>query len=189
MDGKYKISELEGIYFITFSSVGWVDVFTRKRYRDIVVDSLNFCVEKKNFVIYAWVIMSNHVHLVCKSSNENLSGTIRDFKSFTAKAILNSITNDPESRREWMLTIFNMAGRNNSRNKNFQLWRQDNHAIEVYSNSVIDQKIDYIHNNPVTEGIVEHAEDYLYSSARDYCEIQGLIKVELMERSGVEKIC
>lgn len=188
MDGKYSISEPEGIYFLSFSTIGWVDVFTRKSYRDIVVDSLNFCIKNKGFVVYSWVIMSNHVHLVCKSKTGNLSGTIRDFKGFTAKQILKSIANDPESRREWMLTIFGMAGRNNASNKYFQLWRHDNHAIEVYSNLVIDQKIDYIHNNPVEAGIVSKPEDYLYSSACDYCEMKGLVDVEIMERSGVERI-
>ncbi|MFM7023235.1 MAG: REP-associated tyrosine transposase [Flavobacteriales bacterium] len=188
MDGKYRISEPEGIYFLSFSTIGWVDVFTRIRYRDIVVDSLNFCISNKGFVVYSWVIMSNHMHLVCKSTTGNLPGTIRDFKSYTAKQILKSIMNEPESRREWMLTIFNMAGRNNINNKDFQFWRHDNHAIEVYSNAVIDQKIDYIHNNPVEAGIVAKAEDYLYSSAGDYCEIKGLVNVEIMERSGVERI-
>jgi len=188
MDGKYRISESEGIYFITFATIGWVDVFTRQRYRDIIIDSLNFCVEKKGFEIYSWVIMSNHVHMVCKSKTGNLSGIIRDFKGFTAKQILKSIMTEPESRREWMLTIFSIAGRNSSTNKYFQLWRHDNHAIEVYSNSVIDQKIDYIHSNPVRSGIVAQPEEYLYSSAIDYCGGKGLVKVEVMERSGYERI-
>ncbi len=188
MDGKYSISEPHGIYFLSFATVGWVDVFTRQRYRDIVIDSLNFCVKNKGFIIYSWVIMSNHVHLVCKSKTGNLSGVIRDFKSFTAKQILKSIEQESESRREWMLTIFNIAGRNNSRNKYYQLWRHDNHAIEVFSNTVIDQKINYIHYNPVAEGIVSKQEYYVYSSATDYCGRKGLIEIELMESSGVERI-
>ena len=186
MNGKYSISEADGIYFLSFATVGWVDVFTRERYRTIVVDSLNYCVVKKGLVIYSWVIMSNHVHLVCRASNANLSSIIRDFKSFTAKMILKSIKEEPESRREWMLTVFRLAGSNNSRNKEYQFWRQDNHAIEVYSNFVIDQKIEYIHQNPVVEGWVANAEEYLFSSAVDYAGMKGLVQVEVMNKSVYE---
>ena len=85
-----------------------------------------------------------------------------------------------------MLKFLSIAGSNNSRNKDFQFWRQDNHAIEVYSNFVIDQKIEYIHQNPVVEGWVANAEEYLYSSAVDYTGLKGLVQLEIMERSVYE---
>ncbi|MES1226205.1 MAG: transposase, partial [Bacteroidota bacterium] len=88
--------------------------------------------------------------------------------------------NKQESRKEWMLSIFKSAGDYNSNNTNFQFWRQDNKPIEVYSNAVIDQKLDYLHNNPVEEGIVEQAEDYIYSSARDYAGQKGLLSIEML---------
>ena len=80
-----------------------------------------------------------------------------------------------------MLAIFSKAGRLNSNNQKFQFWQQDNHPIEVYSNKVINEKMNYIHNNPVTAEIVSCAEHYSYSSARDYAEEKGFVRIELME--------
>lgn len=106
---------------------------------------------------------------------------IRDFKKFTSKKLIKAIEeNNQESRKEWMMSIFKSAGEYNSNNKNYQFWRQDNKPIEVYSNAVIDQKLEYLHNNPVEEGIVEQAEEYVYSSARDYAGQKGLLDIERM---------
>ena len=112
--------------------------------------------------------MSNHVHMVCQAKEGfKLSDTIRDFKKFTAKKILQTIQIEPESRREWMLVIFGKAGSSNPNNKTYQVWRRDNHPIELYTNSVIDQKIESIHVNPVRAGIVQNPEEYIYSSTRN----------------------
>ncbi len=76
--------------------------------------------------------------------------------------------NRQESRKDWMLKIFSAAGKQNSNNKNYQFWQQDNHPIELYDNYMMDQKLEYIHNNPVEAGIVLSPEDYLYSSDKNY---------------------
>ncbi len=181
MTSKYKINDPDGIYFITFATVGWIDVFTRKDYKDIVVNSLQFCQEEKGLIIYSWCIMSNHVHLIVRSSVGDLSGTIRDLKSFTSKQILKSISAHPkESRREWMLELFKKYGAKNSNNKTFQFWQQDNHPKELITNHFKDQKCDYIHQNPVKAGIVANAEDYLYSSARSYAGLDALLDIEMI---------
>ncbi|PCI98262.1 MAG: transposase [Flavobacteriales bacterium] len=181
MSRKYKIHDPAGIYFISFATVSWVDVFTRRLYKDILVDSLKYCQKEKGLVIHAWCIMSNHVHLVCASKTGDLTGTIRDLKRHTSKEITKAIENNQqESRKEWMLGIFKKAGTYNSNNKKYQFWRQDNKPIEVFTNEVIDQKINYIHNNPVVEGYVEQAEDYVYSSAKNYASEVGLIDVTLI---------
>ena len=73
---------------------------------------------------------------------------------------------------------FKNKGVNNKRNKKYQFWQQDNHPIELYSNYFIDQKVEYIHNNPVVAGLVEKAEEYIYSSAKNYSGEQGLLKLE-----------
>ena len=113
--------------------------------------------------------MSNHIHLIASAVDYNLSDILRDFKKFTSKEIIKAITNnEQESRKEWMLEIFRRAGQKNSRNSEFQFWRQDNQPKEVYSPAFVFQKLNYIHNNPVEAGIVRKAEDYLYSSAVDY---------------------
>ena len=91
MPESYVIKDQFATYFLTFQIVGWLDIFTRKRYRDIVVDSFNYCVEQKQLQVHAWVIMSNHVHCIVTGTNGLLSDTIRDLKRHTAKEILKSI--------------------------------------------------------------------------------------------------
>jgi len=165
----YKIRNQAAIHFIPFAVVEWVDVFTRKDYRDIVLESIRFCQLEKGMLLHSWCIMSNHLHLIISAKNEDLSDVLRDFKKFTSKQIISAIeANKQESRREWMLRIFKEAGEKNSRNSEYQFWRQDNQPMELCSAAFIFQKMNYIHNNAVEAGIVEKAEDYLYSSARDY---------------------
>lgn len=102
-------------------------------------------------------------------------------KRHTSKAITKAIQgNMQESRREWMLWFLEREEKLNPNNKDHQFWQQGNHPIELWSNEVIDQKLDYIHNNPVTAGWVDTPEHYLYSSARDYAGVKGLIDVILM---------
>ena len=78
---KYNIGDKAGCYFVTFTVIHWIDIFSRKEYRDIIVDSLNYCIAEKGLVVYAWVIMSNHVHLIITTKNDdgNISEIIRDF--------------------------------------------------------------------------------------------------------------
>lgn len=131
--------------------------------------------------------MSNHVHLIVSSRNNDLSGILRDFKKFTAKRIIEAIKeNEHESRKEWMLDIFKKSGSHNSRNIYFQFWQQDNHPVELFSAKFMEQKLDYIHFNPVEAGWVENPSDYLYSSARDYEQNQkGMIDIVLLWLSWV----
>jgi putative transposase len=176
----YKIRDNGQIHFITFAVVEWVDIFTRKDYAEIVINSLKHCIENKGLELYAWCLMSNHLHLLASTTSKEilLSDILRDFKKYTSKQIIQTIKDNPkESRRDWMLKIFEQAGAENSRNKNYQFWRQDNHPMEVYSLKFISQKLQYIHENPVEAGFVEKAEDYKYSSAKNYNNKKGLLEV------------
>ncbi|HEY8782040.1 MAG TPA: transposase [Mucilaginibacter sp.] len=178
MSRNYKFHNPEGLYFISFATVFWVDVFVRRIYFDCIVENLNHCVDNKGMEIYAWCIMPSHIHLVFKSTIQRPDELIRDFKSFTSKKLIALINgNIQESRKEWLLNSFKKAAATNSNNTNNQFWQQDNHPIELWSLHVIQQKIDYTHENPVVAGFVENDYEYLYSSARDYCGIQGLVKV------------
>jgi REP element-mobilizing transposase RayT len=179
MSKAYKITEQDELHYPTFQVVRWVDIFTRQLYRDIVLDSLRFCQKHKGLEIYAYVVMSNHLHLLIRSQQARLSDTIREFKSFTAKQILEVINTEAESRRDWMLNIFEFAAKQHKRNEKYQIWTHENHAEIIYSNRFIDQKIRYIHDNPVRAGLVANTEDYLYSSARNYAGLPGLIDVIL----------
>jgi len=176
MSSGYKIIEKNGLYFLTFQIVGWVDIFSRKIYRDIVIDSLKYCQQHKGLNLFAYVIMSNHIHLLVQSEHGELSGFIRDFKSFTCKRFLEVINSAVESRRDWMRMVFKYHAKFKN-NQNNQIWTHENHAEIIYSQKFIEQKLNYIHENPVRSGIVTKAEDYLYSSARNYADLENVIDV------------
>ncbi|RKD89858.1 REP-associated tyrosine transposase [Mangrovibacterium diazotrophicum] len=178
MSRNYKFHNPEGVYFISFAVVEWLDVFIRNEYKNIIVDSLQYCQKEKRMQVYAWCIMSSHVHLIFKSGGtQKPELLIGDFKRFTSKAIVRAIIENPqESRKEFLLAQFRKAGNNASNVNEYQFWRHDNHPIELWSNKVLDEKIDYIHQNPIEAGLVSRAEDYLYSSAVDYAGGQGIVK-------------
>lgn len=179
---RYKITDQHGLNFLTLTVVDWVDVFIRKTYKDIILDSLRYCQKEKGLNVCAYVIMSSHVHLIAEAAGTiPLSDILRDFKKFTAKKILNEIANGPESRREWMLHRFVYRGHQVSGNRQYQFWQADNHPIELYTLPVIAQNIDYIHLNPVKEGWVEQAEHYSYSSATNYATGTGLLDVAVVD--------
>jgi putative transposase len=178
MSRNYKFHNPEGMYFISFATVFWVDVFVRRIYFDCIVENLNHCVDNKGMEIYAWCIMPSHIHLVFRSTIQRPEELIRDFKSYTSKQLIALIEgNTLESRREWLLNSFKKAAAINSNNTRNQFWQQHNHPIELWSPHVTQQKMDYTHDNPVEAGFVENDYEYLYSSARDYCGIKGLVNV------------
>lgn len=181
--GGYKILNQDGLHFLTFTVVEWVDVFTRKMYKDILIESLKHSINNKGLILNAYVIMSNHLHIIAHTDNDaGLSAIIRDFKKFTSKEIIKTIMNEKtESRKKWMIKIFKENGINNSNNKKYQFWIQKNRPTELVSPKWINQKLNYIHNNPVKAGIVENADDYIYSSARNYIGKEGIIDVEVID--------
>ena len=179
MSIKYKFSDPDGLYFVTFAVVGWIDVFTRVIYKDLLLDSFRYCIKEKGLAIHGYVIMSNHVHLIIsRKGNQQLSAIMRDLKKFSSVNILKEIiSNSEESRKEWMLYLFAQAGQKNNNNTHYQFWQQDNHPIELDAHRIIfDQKLDYIHQNPVKAGWVTEAAAYVYSSASNYEEKGGVLE-------------
>jgi REP element-mobilizing transposase RayT len=182
MSRKYKFHNPESLYFISFATVYWIDVFIRNEYKWVMLDSWEYCKKEKGLDIYAWIIMTNHIHMIVGSKTNKLENIIRDMKSFTSRKLRECISkNMKESRREWMLKMMKQAGTTNSNNRGFQLWQQNNNPIELYDNRIMEQKLDYLHNNPVVGGIVDEPEDYVFSSARDYAGKKGLIEIELIQ--------
>ena len=118
--------------------------------------------------------MSNHIHLVVNSTEPfQLKDTIRDFKKFTSKACIDKLHAGVESRKDWMLKLFSGFARESNRHKEFKFWQVGNHAIELYSSRFIWEKVNYIHQNPVRAGLVRKAEDWVYSSASNYADIDS----------------
>jgi len=174
-----------GLYFTTSTVVGWIDIFSRKKYRDIILNSLQNNIEHKALLVFAYIIMSNHIHLVLQAGNPEkwpLSDILRDFKKFTGRTILETIKTEKESRRDWLLHMFKYYAKNNTNNREFQFWQQYNNPVELLDKKQIWTKINYIHNNPVKAGIVDFPEEYVYSSARNYLRNNKgcLLQINLM---------
>jgi REP element-mobilizing transposase RayT len=181
MSTKYKATELEKAYFITITTVGWVDIFTRLNQKYVIINALKHCQENKGLTIFAYCLMYSHLHLFCRAdSTFSLSEIMRDFKKFTSKKIIQSILEEPESRREWLLEHFRKSCEHLSRPQSYKVWQDGYHAEEVFSNRWIKEKINYIHQNPVNEKIVTEPENYYFSSARNYADLESALDIEVV---------
>lgn len=180
MSEKYKFHNPEGLYFVTSTIVHWIDLFTRKEFKHIIVESLRYCQKEKGLIVHAWCLMPSHLHMIISAKNGDLAGIIRDFKKHTSKAIVKEMDLINESRKEWLLRAFKNAGEKLTRITHYKVWQDGNQPKEIITNYFLDQKLDYIHNNPVENEMVDEPEHYLYSSARDYAGIKGLLDVELL---------
>jgi len=178
--GGYTIQNQTNLHFLTCTVVSWADVFTRKRYCETVLDSLQYCKEHKGLRVHAFVIMSNHLHLIVSARESyKLSSILRDFKKFTAKEILRQIIEDSgESRQEWLIRLFKYHAKFNQNNKTYQFWKRGYHPVELISPKWIMQRIHYIHMNPVKAGIVNSPEDYVWSSASHYAGKSSIFEID-----------
>ena len=158
----------------------------RKEHKNIICDSLNYCVEHKGLEIFAYVIMSSHIHLACRAKYGGLSEIIRDFKKYTSSRLITAYQSYGESRIDRLLDVFQIGDKRQTKKSNHQVWQYNNHAIELYSGKFTLSKINYIHNNPVEAGLVSRPEHYEYSSARDYAGQPGLVKVSLLNLHNLQ---
>jgi REP element-mobilizing transposase RayT len=190
----YQIRDQSKPHFMTFTVVDWIDVFSRKIYRDSVIESLKYCQKEKGLILCGYVIMSNHIHIIMQRESGSLSDLLKDFKTFTAKQTLALLKEGSESRSDWMLKRFEWASKSHSRNSSYQFWKYGNHPEEIFSEKFFWSKLNYIHVNPVRAGIVSKASDYLYSSASNYVRDEGIIDIyrpslpiiDVLSKSSIE---
>ena len=179
MSRKYKFHNKEGLYFVSFATINWIDVFTRQIYFSILAESIDYCRLKKGMELYAYCIMPSHVHFVFRSANGKPMELLRDFKRHTAKKIIKAIENNPqESRKEWLLWMMKRAGKKAGNVSIYKFWQHHNKPIELWTDKVIKQKIDYIHNNPIASGFVTNAVDWKYSSARNFQDDHTILQID-----------
>ncbi|MBM4066922.1 MAG: transposase [Planctomycetes bacterium] len=176
MRSRYQIINDSGVYFITSTIIEWIPVFTKKEYFDIVVQSLIYCRKNKGLKLFAYVVMDNHVHLI--ASANNLSQIMKDFKSYTAREIIKTAQADD---RKWLLNQFEYYKKKYKTDSEYQVWQEGFHPQMIMEEDVFRQKVTYIHNNPVKRGLVEQAEHWVYSSARNYSTGEGCIEIDLIE--------
>lgn len=132
MSRKYKFGDSGQMHFITFAVVSWIDLFIRKEYRDIVLESWRYCQKAKDLEIYGWCIMSSHVHMIVSSRGRPLDKIVGEMKSYTSRSIRKAIENHAsESRRKWLISLMTEAGLKNGNNNDWQLWQQNNQPIEL----------------------------------------------------------
>ncbi|HPG41758.1 MAG TPA: transposase [bacterium] len=174
---RYKIDmESTLIYFCTCTIVEWQFVFKEEKYFKIIIDSLGYCQQHKGLLLYGYVIMPNHLHLlVGTKENFHLSNIMRDFKRHTSKQIHGLLENDNE---KIMLHLFRNSFE--KRNDEFKIWKDDFHPVAILSDEWFYQKLNYIHDNPIRKGFVIKQENWKYSSAANWIlEDHSIIKLDL----------
>ena len=166
MSEHLKANEQEATYFITLTVVDWIDVFTRQEYVDIVLNNLEYCRHHKGLEVFSYCVMPSHLHLIVRRRSGLLSEWLRDFKSYTAKRLLEAIGAHPqESRKEWLLERFTAAAGRSAQNAQLMFWQKTSHPEELYTPAFFLQKAEYIRNNPVKAGFVTEPEHFAWSSA------------------------
>lgn len=170
--------------YITFNTVDWVDIFVRPVYKQIIVEELNCFIVSKGLIVYAWVLMSNHLHLLARNSDPGgLARIERDFKKVTTNRILEALEGETDLRKDWMLRRFEHCSQSLKRLERFQVWQTCSNPSFIDFKDVfkLKEKVLHIHENPVRDGIVSKPEDYIFSSARDYTGTKGLVRTTVID--------
>ena len=165
---RFKVDPDSGTaYFCTCTIVGWLSIFQNPNYFKIITDSLQYCREHKGIRLNGYVIMPNHLHLILwPVMGVNLSNVLRDFKRHTARRIIELLIKDDHVS---FLKFFERAAELLANEEcEHKVWRAGFHPEEIHSQQWFDQKLRYIHENPVRKGLVDLPEHWRYSSARNY---------------------
>lgn len=162
-------------YFITSTIVNWIPIFTNGKYYDILIDAIKFYQSKKNLEVIAYVFLLEHFHMIVKS--KELIKTIRLIKMFSAKEIVKQLKVDNESQ---ILRQLELNKKEYKTNSDYQVWQEGFMPKEIMSDEMLNQKIEYIHYNPVKKGLVNDPADWKYSSACIYERGEkGIIELDL----------
>jgi putative transposase len=172
MRTRYRIFDTHRPYFLTCTVVGWLPVFTRPACVEIVLNSWKFLQGSGRLTLYGYVVLENHLHFV--AGGENLSETVGDFKSFTARRVIDLLTERAE--RSLLARLAHEKSLHKA-DRPYQLWQEGSQPKEIAGDEMMEQKLEYIHNNPVARGYVDEPVHWRYSSARNYMGMPGLIPV------------
>jgi putative transposase len=159
-------------HFLTVTVVNWIPLFSSPPLAQILLDSLSFLHQQDRLTLYAYVILENHLHLIASATN--LSKEIGDFKSFTARRIIDYLR---AKRAERVLAQLAFAKLHHKTNSQYQLWQEGTHPQQIQGIEMMRQKIDYIHYNLVKRGYVDEPVHWRYSSARNYAGVPGVLAV------------
>ena len=169
---RYRILETEYPHFMTCTIVGWLPVFTRPEAVALVFDSWRYLQRERQFKLFAYVVLENHLHLI--ASCDNLSGVMQSFKSYTARKIIALLQRQAAHALLRQLRANKLPHKIQSQ---FQVWQEGSQPKQIQHEEMMWQKIGYIHGNPVSRGYVDDPLHWRYSSARNYAGQPGLIDV------------
>ncbi len=172
MRSRYKVFSDNKTYFITSSIVKWIPLFNEVVFKELIVNSLKYRIDKKQLELHAYVIMPNHIHLII--SSENVAKFMKDFKSYTARQVIDSLK---YQKRIAMLKRFSCFKKSYKKESTFQVWQEGYHPEMIINQDMFNQKTEYIHSNPVRAGLIEQAEDWKYSSLSNYIDDSGLLPI------------
>jgi len=151
-------------YFCTITVLDWTPILIEARYIDPIIESLGFSRTKKGLQLFAFVVMPNHLHLIAAA--DELHAMMRDFKRFTSRTIHDRLVADGRATAlEWLERAAQRARRARGE---FSFWRDGFHPQAIPSRPVFEQKMRYLHENPVRKCLVTTPEDWWYSSAAWY---------------------
>ena len=170
---RYRIEETQRPYFLTCTIVGWLPVFSNPRCVEAIFDSWRFQQTERQLLILGYVIMENHLHLIAAAPE--LSKLLQQFKSYTAKKIIEALQ---ASAANVFLDQLRYRKAKTREDSVYQVWQEGNHPQEIQNDEMMWQKLEYIHNNPLKRGYVDNPLHWRYSSARNYAGQAGLINVE-----------
>ena len=170
---RYRIFETSYPYFLTSTVVAWLPVFSQPRFAAIIADSWRFLQRERGVRIFGYVVMENHLHWI--ASGESLAEHIGQFKSFTARRILDELR---AAGYATLLDEFRFYKERHKLGQNFQFWQEGSHPQQIQNDEMMLQKLEYVHANPVRRGFVDQATHWLYSSARNYARLPSLLEIE-----------
>jgi putative transposase len=169
---RYRFSSDRQPHFLTSTIVAWLPVFTRREAAQIVLDSWAYLQTHQRLTLYGYVILENHIHWIAAS--ESLSKEVGDFKSYTARRIIHLLETARAKTLLDQLAFFKLK---HKQDQDFQLWQEGSHPEAIDNETMMLQKLEYAHNNPVKRGYVDDPIHWRYSSARNYARLPGLIPV------------
>lgn len=182
------IIPIDSSYFLTLNTVDKIDVFVRPAYKHVIADALNYFIESQGLIVYSWCLMTSHLHLIVRTREATAPAYFeRDFKKYTTPIILKTIEMEMDFRREWMMQHFEDYGKPLRRIEKFHLWQNCSgpQRIDCQQPRYLLDRIAHIHENPVRERIVDQPEAYIFSSARDYAGMKGLVNVRVVQQQGI----
>jgi len=169
---RYRIFETDYPYFMTWTIVGWLPVFTRREAVDVIFDSWRYLQRERQFLLLGYIILENHLHLIAKAPE--LEKAVKDSKSFTARQIIDLLEQRSAEILLKQLRFHKLAHKSESE---YQVWQESSHPQQIQDEAMMWQKLEYMHNNPVERGYIDDPLHWRYSSARNYARQPGLIDV------------